>query len=143
MTGRPDCCRRLLYPASAKRLGTSESFNGCTEDISDATLGLDEARRARIAFELAPQAENLHVDAAIENILVNACGLQQVFTAEWALWRIEEGQQQRMLALGQGHQSAGRIGEPPRLAVELPPTKSIAATLRVPRGRGTPDVQSP
>jgi len=47
---------------------------------------LDDARCARVAFKLAPQAKNLHVDAAIENILMQARGLQQVLAAERALW---------------------------------------------------------
>src|SRR5262245_31673241 len=46
------------------------------EHISDAALGLDDARRAGVAFELASEAKNLHIDAAIENILMHACGLQ-------------------------------------------------------------------
>jgi hypothetical protein len=46
------------------------------EYISDAALGLDDARRARIALELTPQAENLHIDAAVEDIFVNAGRLQ-------------------------------------------------------------------
>jgi hypothetical protein len=64
------------------------------EHISDAALGLDDARRARVAFKLAPQAKNLHVDAAIENIPMQARGLQQVLAAERALWRFEKGEQQ-------------------------------------------------
>jgi len=46
------------------------------EYISDAALGLDDARCARIALELTPQAENLHIDAAVEDIFVNAGRLQ-------------------------------------------------------------------
>jgi hypothetical protein len=38
-----------------------------------------------VALELASEAKNLHVDAAIEDILMRARGLQQVLTAKWAL----------------------------------------------------------
>ncbi len=54
-------------------------------------------------------------------------GLQQALAAERALRRIEEGEQQCVLAFGQCDRSAGRVGEPPRLAVELPAGKSKAA----------------
>src|SRR2546429_9007027 len=76
------------------------------ENISDAALGLDHARRARVAFQLAPQAENLHVDAAVEDVLVHARRLQQVLAAERALRRIEKSDQKRILTFGQCHQSA-------------------------------------
>src|SRR5262249_20991231 len=111
------------------------------EHITYAALGLDDARRARVAFELAPQAKNLHVDAAIENILMHARGLQQVLPAERALRCIEKGDQQGVLAFGQCYRSAGRVGEPPRLAVELPAAKSKAGPLGTARRRGTSAVE--
>jgi hypothetical protein len=43
-----------------------------SKHISDATLGLDHSRRARVAFELAPEAKDLHVDTAVEDILMDA-----------------------------------------------------------------------
>ena len=76
--------------------------------------------RSGVAFELAAEAKNLHVDAAIEDILMHARGLQQVLTAMWALGRIEKGKQQCILALGQGYRSAVWGGELPGLSVELP-----------------------
>src|SRR5262245_19837791 len=88
------------------------------EHISHAAFRLDDARRAGIAFELAPQAKNLHVYAAIEGILMHSRGLQQMLAAEWALRRIEKGQQECILAFGQCDRSAGRVGEPPSFAVE-------------------------
>jgi hypothetical protein len=42
----------------------SDALHGNSKCISDAALGLDHARRARVAFELASQAKNLHVDLA-------------------------------------------------------------------------------
>ena len=61
-------------PGREQRAG-SDAVDRNGEHISHAALGLDDARRAGIAFELAPQAKNLHVDAAIEDVLVHARGL--------------------------------------------------------------------
>jgi hypothetical protein len=47
------------------------------EDISDAAFGPDQPCRARIDLQLAPQPQDLHVDAAIENILVNTGSLKR------------------------------------------------------------------
>ena len=49
----------------------------------------------------APQPQDLDIDAAIENILVNSGGLQQVFPRQRPLRRFEKGQQQRILAFAQ------------------------------------------
>src|SRR4029077_3423685 len=74
-------------------IASSDPLHGNGEYISDAALRLDDARRARIALELTPQAENLHIDAAVEDIFVNAGRLQQVLAAKRTLWRFEKGQQ--------------------------------------------------
>ena len=42
----------------------------------------------------------MHVDAAIEDILIHARGLQQVLTAKWALRRIRSLEGQAEQALG-------------------------------------------
>lgn len=58
--------------------------------VSDAALGLDHTWRARVAFELAPQPQNLHVYASVEDVLVYARRLEQVLATKWALWCVEE-----------------------------------------------------
>src|SRR5499427_6609456 len=121
--------------------GRSNPLDRNGEHITYAALGLNNARRARVAFELAPQAKNLHVDAAIENILMHARGLQQVLPAERALRRLKKGDQQGVLAFGQSYQSAGWVGEPSSLAVEMPAAKSKAAPLGITRRRGTSDIE--
>jgi hypothetical protein len=68
--------RRCMSPEVAPKIALSDPLYRNGEYISEAALGLDDARRARIALELAPQAENLHIDAAVEDILVNAGRLQ-------------------------------------------------------------------
>jgi len=67
--------------AGAQTYGRSEPLDWNSEHVSHTALGLDDARRGSILFKLASQAKNLHVDAAIENILMHARGLQQVLTA--------------------------------------------------------------
>src|SRR5687767_208858 len=89
--------------------GELDSLDRDGKRISDAAFGLDHPRHARIALELAPQAQNLHVDAAIEHVLVDARGLQQVLTGERSLRRVEKGKQKREFALGQSHRNAVRI----------------------------------
>ena len=112
-----------------------EAFDGNGEHISDAALGLDHARGARIALELAPETKNLHVDAAIKDILVNAGCLQKVFSAKRTLRGFEEGDQRRVFALGQRYWGADRVNELPGPAIELPAGKSKAATLWIARRR--------
>jgi hypothetical protein len=51
--------------------GRSKALDRNGEHISYTAFGLDDARRARVAFELAPQAKNLHVDAAIAHAIAN------------------------------------------------------------------------
>ena len=63
----------------------SDSFYGNSKHISDAALGLDDTRRARVAFKLASEAKDLHVDAAVEDILVDTSRLQQVLAAKRTL----------------------------------------------------------
>src|SRR5580693_3113222 len=66
--------RRRWGPRSS-RAQLSDPLDRNRKYISEATFGLDYARRARVAFKLASQAQDLHVDAAIEDILVHACRL--------------------------------------------------------------------
>src|SRR5262245_34671531 len=132
---------RAEWAAAARPDGRSNPLDRDGEHISHAALGLDDARRARVAFELAPQAKNLHVDAAIENILMHARGLQKVLPAERALRRLEKGDQQRVLAFGQCYRSAGRVGKSPGLAVELPTAESKAARLGIASRRDTPGIK--
>src|SRR5262245_23782816 len=62
----------------------SKSLYCHRKHIANASLGLDEAGGTGISLELAPQAEDLHVDAAIEHVLVHPRSLQQLLTAERA-----------------------------------------------------------
>lgn len=42
------------------------------EEIADPALGSNDAWRARVCFQLAPQSQDLHIDATVENILMHA-----------------------------------------------------------------------
>jgi hypothetical protein len=53
-----------------------ERFYRQREHITDTALGSDNARRTGIDLELAPQPQDLDIDAPIENIFVNPRGLQ-------------------------------------------------------------------
>ena len=108
----------------------SDSLHRHGEPVADATFGPDNARSARTGLELAAQPQNLHVDAAVRDILMQVRGLQQVFAAERALCRVEKDNQQDVLTFGQQDRIAGRISEPPRRGVELPARKSKMAALR-------------
>ena len=88
------------WPKSVFREGTVSPLDRNGEHISDAALGLNNLRDAGVAFELASEAKKLHVDAAIEDILIHARGLQQVLTAKWALRRIRSLEGQAEQALG-------------------------------------------
>lgn len=52
-----------------------EGFDGWTEDIAEAAFGLDDLRRAGIGLQLATEPQHLHIDAAVEDILVDPGGL--------------------------------------------------------------------
>src|SRR5271165_1775798 len=128
--------RYVRNAPAPKRLSGALDRNG--EYVSDATFGLNEARRARVAFQLAPQA---HVDAAVEHVLVHARRLQEVLPSEGALRRLEKRDEQREFAFGQRRHSAFRIGEPPRPLIELPAGKPEAAAVALARRRRTSAVE--
>jgi hypothetical protein len=53
----------------------SDPLDRDCKHISDTAFGLNCARRAWIAFQFAPEAQDLHINTAIEDILVYACRL--------------------------------------------------------------------
>ena len=62
---------RSLHGAAAD-VRWLETFNLTGEHISDASLGLDDLRCARVMHQFAAKAENLHVNAAIEHVFVDS-----------------------------------------------------------------------
>ena len=69
------------------------------EHISDASLSLDDLRRARIVFQFAAKAENLHVNAAIEHVFVDSGSLQKMLSVKRPLRSVEEGDKKRISPL--------------------------------------------
>ena len=57
---------------------SSECFDGRRKYVANAAFGQDDTRRFWIGLQLAPQAQHLNVDAAIEDIFVDASRLQKV-----------------------------------------------------------------
>jgi len=83
---------------SATNYRVSYWLDGQGEHITNTTFGLDDARGTRIGLELSAEPEDLHIDAAIEHVLVDPRRLQEVLAAQRSLRRIEERDQQRALA---------------------------------------------
>jgi hypothetical protein len=108
-----------------------ERFYGQREHITDAALGLDHARRTGIDLKFAPQPQDLHVDAPIENIFVNSGGLKQMLAQQRPLRRFEKGQQQRILALAQRDRRRAGIDQSAAAPFELPAAEPVPASLRV------------
>jgi hypothetical protein len=53
----------------------SKPFDLTCENISDASLGLEDLWRARVVLQFAAKAENLHVNAPIEHVFVDSSRL--------------------------------------------------------------------
>src|SRR5690242_19913653 len=109
----------------------SEAFDRQGKHVADAALGSNDARRTRIGLELAPQSQDLNIDAAVENVLMHARGLQQVLSAEGPLGCIEKGGQQRIFAFGQRNFSPVGVAETPSPPLQLPAAELASASLRI------------
>jgi HlyD family secretion protein len=88
---------RAEWAAAARPHSRSNPLDRNREHISYTALGLNDVWCARVAFELASQTKNLHINAAIENVLMHARSLQQVLAAERTLRRIEKGETLQLL----------------------------------------------
>src|SRR3977135_3176934 len=106
---------------------SSECFNGQRKYVANAAFGQDDARRVWIGLQLTPQAQYLNVDAAIEDIFVDAGCLQKVLAGERSLRCIEKRKQKRVFDLGQCNRDSAGLSEAPDAPVKLPAAKSAAA----------------
>jgi len=107
----------------------SKSFDLRGENISDASLGLDDLGRPRVVLQFAAKAENLYVNAAIEHVFVDSGRLQKMLTVKRPLRSVEEGDKKRIFAFGQRDVRAIGIGELSSAQVEPPIGKPIAAAF--------------
>src|SRR5277367_2867619 len=115
---------------------SSITFHLPGEHIADASLGLDHLRRAWVGLQFAAKAENLHVNAAIEDVFVDPRRLQKMLSAERPLRSVEERDKQRVLAFGQGDVRAIWIGKLSGAQIEPPAGKPIAAAFWLACTRG-------
>src|SRR5258708_17892522 len=106
-----------------------ERLDGQRKHVANTAFGQDDARRVWVGLQLAPQAQYLNVDAAIEDIFVDAGCLQKVLAGERSLRCNEKRNQKRAFALGQYHQHSAAINEAPDPPVKLPAAKSAAPSF--------------
>src|SRR5581483_1769611 len=96
-------------------------FDRDAENVACAALGLDVARVARIALDLASQAQDLHVDRAVEHlVVVQAREVEQLVARENPVRRAEQHDEQAEFAVGERHGLPVRTAEAPKVEVELP-----------------------
>ena len=88
---------------------------------------MDHPRLTWIGFQFPPQPRDPHINAAIENVLMDTCRLQQVFPCERPLRCFEKRHQQGILALAQRDRSFMRIYESSAATLKPPATESVAA----------------
>src|ERR1700682_3251652 len=113
---------------------STEEFDGQCKHVADTAFGLDDRWCAWIGVQLASQAQHLHIDAAVEDIFVDAGRLQKVFAGERSLRGIEKRNQQRIFALGERDRDSAGITQAPAAPIKLPGAKSAAASFRVSLG---------
>jgi hypothetical protein len=70
------------------------------KNIADAALGQNHAQRIRTTLQLAPQPQDLNVDASIEDVFMNSRRIHEMLACKGSTRSFEECQQQGMLALG-------------------------------------------
>src|SRR5262249_32765597 len=121
----------------------SERLHHGAENVSDSTLGPDDARGTRIRFKLPSQPQYLDVDAAVENVLMDPGGLQQLLPAQGPLGSSKERQQQSKLALRESHQFPGGVGELSASPFKLPAVEPVAAALGIARTRKSAEFLAP
>ena len=72
----------------------SHRLHGDVEEVARAALGADECGLVGLLLDLAAQPQDLHVDRAVVDVVVQAARLEQLVAREHALRRAQEGDQQ-------------------------------------------------
>src|ERR1700686_4155508 len=132
--------KRLALTLAILRYGApirpTALFDGNCKDIADAAFGLDDTWRLRVCLQFAPQPQHLNVDAAIEDVFVEPGCLQQILARKRPLRRIEEGQQQGVLAFAQGNRPFLRHVKAPAATIKPPSAELVSAPLDVAGAQG-------
>jgi hypothetical protein len=120
-----------------------ETEYGNCKGIADAAFGLDDTWRFRVCLQFAPQPQHLDIDAAIEDVFVEPGGLQQMLARKRPLWRVEERQQEGVLAFTQGNRPFLRIDEAPAATIKPLPAELVSASLDNGGTQGPSDLTAP
>src|SRR5262249_12056961 len=89
--------------APSPSLPASEPLDRRCKRVADTALGMDVTGFSGNGFKLPTQPQNLHIDAAVEDVLMHTRRLEQIFPAQWALGGFKKGDQQGILSLRQRH----------------------------------------
>src|SRR5690349_21333729 len=125
--------RRARRPSPASL--RSHGFYGRVEVIPGAALGADERGLVGALLDLASQPEDLHVDRAVVDVVVEAAGLEQLVAAEDAVGGAKERDEQRVFAVGELDGTSVGRPQPARARVELPAGELVRA-YRLAAARG-------
>jgi hypothetical protein len=71
------------------------------KNVANAALGPDHPRRIRINLQLAPEPQDLNIDAALEDIFMNSRRTQEMLAGKRSPRRFQKRQQQGVLTFAQ------------------------------------------
>src|SRR6185436_2590173 len=98
-----------------------DKFDLGVEHVTSTTFRNNELGLARVGFDLAPQPQNLYVNAAVEYVVVVATAqFQQLFATENAFWRPQKSCEQGEFRMSQLNTLTVAGCESARTQVEFP-----------------------
>src|SRR5262249_5569051 len=115
----------------------SKALDRQRKNIANAALGLDHARSVRINLQLAPQPQDLNIDAPIEHIFMNSRRMQQMLARKRPLGRLQKRQQQGVLAFTQQDWCFIGVYESSTMTLEPPAFEPVAAPFSIANSHGT------
>ena len=107
------------------------------KNVAHAALGADHPRRIRINLQLAPQPQDLNIDAAIEDILMNSRRAQEMLARKRSPWRLQKRQQQGVLTFAQRDCFFIGVYQPSATTLQLPAIEPIASSIPLAAFRDT------
>jgi tripartite-type tricarboxylate transporter receptor subunit TctC len=98
------------------------------EQVSGAALGPDIARLRRIALDLAAQAQDLHVDGAVVDlVVVQPRQVEELVAGQDPVRGAQQDHEQAELAVGKRHGAAVGGDKTARIEIELPAVEPVGA----------------